>query len=1074
MKLRTILIIALTISQNLLATSGYMVSNSCNINSQSSFWNRNLNENLTGAGAHWLDQDSRGKKYNGLLRYSRIPAMVITNNNTIVTMFDLRWNGANDQDRIDPGIAISKDGGHSWIRKTAWISDGTDNRKRTMDSTLLYDPKEDVIYALHGVWKFNSDQWAQNANKNYNNGAWAAQIHKSSDGGETWELVTEFNKDNNTNVYRNTFNATGKPVNGFLGGVGTGIVKKDGTLVFPIQTVHQPDSGNGNAGIGATIMYSTDNGQTWTMGRGVVAPNQSSLENMAFELDGKIILTGRGNNRWSYYTEDMGDTWHKYDQLDGFSYTAAQPTQGSSILVTLENGREVLLVSKPEGNNNDGWSRGNLALWVVDPRNKNNKERVGIFRTGSGNPKGAGYTSLAYKDGELLVAYEDDGNISIKNISDYMKTILDKSIEWNLPDTRDNNPELTKKMKAGLQQLQTITPNSNTVKARKENINESFYRAADIAPGTNSVNLGESVLASGENSIAIGTSALALKKNSISVGNENVISGENSIGIGNTNNVKNNSENIIVMGRENNIFGDNVTVIGHNNTIGHENKVSNIFVLGNNVSIEENKHDGVVLGDSSVFIEGAVSVGAPNHERKIVNVAKGISNGEVVTHDQLNPLAQIVGATISTKDGTIAQPTYTIAALKNGDNYDTKSVETAQENDRKSYHTVGDVVQAFDTEISKLKETQAAQAQRKISFVTNGTTISKGMGDTLKFVAGDNIAVSGDATKGEITVGLTDAVTGEQLHATNTNVDILATALGGNTKQTNGIVAPTYGLKALKDNATHAQGSTTTNYNNVGDALKALDDTIARFEVTETENNTFTFTANNGDEFVRANNTNKKLMIKSTESKFTENNKDYYGDNLSTKITTSPDRDTGTIEIGLTNKPQFETVKVTESITIGEDKKDSTKSSIKITKNGIDAGGLHIQNVANGKIIKNGTDAVNSGQIYEISEKFNNGINENKIAIIENQKNIVKLNKKMNKMVALSQATANLNFGDVQTGNMAIGAGVATFSNEQAVAVGVAYKPTTNLMMSTKISGVGTKPHYTSLGASITYQFNFK
>lgn len=56
------------------------------------------------------------------LYYSRIPAMTITEDNKMVVMFDLRWNRAYDQDRIDPGVAVSSDGGHTWVKKPLGLS----------------------------------------------------------------------------------------------------------------------------------------------------------------------------------------------------------------------------------------------------------------------------------------------------------------------------------------------------------------------------------------------------------------------------------------------------------------------------------------------------------------------------------------------------------------------------------------------------------------------------------------------------------------------------------------------------------------------------------------------------------------------------------------------------------------------------------------------------------------------------------------------------------------------------------------------------------------------------------------
>ena len=87
---------------------------------------------------------------------------------------------------------------------------------------------------------------------------------------------------------------------------------------------------------------------------------------------------------------------------------------------------------------------------------------------------------------------------------------------------------------------------------------------------------------------------------------------------------------------------------------------------------------------------------------------------------------------------------------------------------------------------------------------------------------------------------------------------------------------------------------------------------------------------------------------------------------------------------------------------------------------------------------------------------------------------IDRLDSKINKVSALSQATANLDFGEVRVGNMAVGAGVASYMGNQAVSVGVAYRPNEDWFLSAKWAGVAGDPHYNSLGGSVSYQFNLQ
>lgn len=163
-----------------------------------------------------------------LLKYSRIPSMIVTNDNKLVVMYDLEWNTANDQSRIDTGIAISSDGGNTWDRKTAISFNKKHNGKldkdrRSMDSTMIYDHINDKIYAMHGTWSKGNGQWFAKRIEHWNNNIWEATINSSSDNGYTWEYETGFSRTKNADVFKNT-TIEGNKIVGFLGGVGTGIV----------------------------------------------------------------------------------------------------------------------------------------------------------------------------------------------------------------------------------------------------------------------------------------------------------------------------------------------------------------------------------------------------------------------------------------------------------------------------------------------------------------------------------------------------------------------------------------------------------------------------------------------------------------------------------------------------------------------------------------------------------------------------------------------------------------------------------------------------------------------------------
>ncbi|WP_064611013.1 sialidase family protein [Streptobacillus moniliformis] len=347
------------------------------------------------------------------LLYTRIPSMIITNDNKLIVMYDLRWQDPFNPENPNKTVPIGNDHGR--------IDQG---------------------------------------------------ISISEDGGNTWERTHKFDKNNNDIFVNHT---PDNPVRAFLGGVGTGIVMRDGTLVMPIQTSHQGAAGK--KGIAATIMYSRDNGKTWKMPKNndstIVAPNQQSLENMVFEMGNKLVLAGRGggngNNlhRWAYYTEDMGKTWNVFEPLHLFQSVSSQPSQGSTLYVTLPSGKKVILVSAPKGNR-DGYKRADITLYALSGKDKNQMQEIAIIKPGSGNGLGDGYSSLAYKGGNLFVAYEDMGDISVKNLTEHIAKIEELATSWNLEDERAKDIEK-------VQKLDSLTPE------QKDSLTEEMMKDNDRA-----------------------------------------------------------------------------------------------------------------------------------------------------------------------------------------------------------------------------------------------------------------------------------------------------------------------------------------------------------------------------------------------------------------------------------------------------------------------------------------------------------------------------------------------------------------------------------------------------------------
>ncbi|TCP12244.1 hypothetical protein EV697_10449 [Bisgaardia hudsonensis] len=61
------------------------------------------------------------------------------------------------------------------------------------------------------------------------------------------------------------------------------------------------------------------------------------------------------------------------------------------------------------------------------------------------NTKNSGIPpSLGYREGMLFATFENDGNIGIKNLSEYIPLIDEKTTDWKLKDKR---PEVIEKIK---------------------------------------------------------------------------------------------------------------------------------------------------------------------------------------------------------------------------------------------------------------------------------------------------------------------------------------------------------------------------------------------------------------------------------------------------------------------------------------------------------------------------------------------------------------------------------------------------------------------------------------------------
>ena len=87
------------------------------------------------------------------------------------------------------------------------------------------------------------------------------------------------------------------------------------------------------------------------------------------------------------------------------------------------------------------------------------------------------------------------------------------------------------------------------------------------------------------------------------------------------------------------------------------------------------------------------------------------------------------------------------------------------------------------------------------------------------------------------------------------------------------------------------------------------------------------------------------------------------------------------------------------------------------------------------------------------------------------EKKVDHLDDKMNKGLSLMAAMNAVDFQNVQTGEMALGAGIGHYGNAQSVALGVAYSPVEDLTVNAKYSVTAGDADSFAVGAGATYKF---
>ncbi|RNC55143.1 trans-sialidase-like protein [Trypanosoma cruzi] len=221
----------------------------------------------------------------------------------------------------------------------------------------------------------------------------------------------------------------------FLASGGSGVVMEDGTIVFSLMAVNEKKDG-----VFSLIIYSKDNGSTWSLSEGI-SPAKCGAPRIT-EWEGSLLMiVDCENDQRVYVSRDMGTTWTEaIGTLSGVwvnSQLGDYPDGGlpveALITVTIE-GRKVMLYTQRGYALGETETTSALYLWVTDNNRSFFVGPVGMDNAVKGELAGA----LLYSDGKLhLLQRRDSGEDSVMSLSrltEELKEIKSVLSTWSQKD----------------------------------------------------------------------------------------------------------------------------------------------------------------------------------------------------------------------------------------------------------------------------------------------------------------------------------------------------------------------------------------------------------------------------------------------------------------------------------------------------------------------------------------------------------------------------------------------------------------------------------------------------------------
>lgn len=310
-------------------------------------------------------------------QYYRIPAMIVANDNSIITAADMRYgsNGDLGNHKIDVAMRRSTDNGKTWSeQKIIAVGDGTSDAAYGFGDPALVKTKSGRILCLMAAGKASF---------------WSGLKHiycvSSDDNGKTWSEPRDITS---ATTYTDEVSGTkGTGLFSLFTSSGKGLTTKDGRTMFLAVCKKE----NSNSAVQDFVLYTDDEGETWTLAKAPVY-NGGDEAKLVQLSDGSILASVRqSGNRGFNKGDSKGLRWVGQTQNASLNGNACN----ADILVY----NDKMLIHSILANTS---SRQDLRLYVSLNNGETWKEVYTI------QPASTAYSTMVkLSDGSLAIFFED-------------------------------------------------------------------------------------------------------------------------------------------------------------------------------------------------------------------------------------------------------------------------------------------------------------------------------------------------------------------------------------------------------------------------------------------------------------------------------------------------------------------------------------------------------------------------------------------------------------------------------------------------------------------------------------------